>query len=220
MKEKIFRYTEILFVYIVILLIAAFSGLIVSLGGSTPVKMILSLLIYVAMAAVPFIICRLKKISLSQLGYSKNNIGKQILIAICIFAVTISFTVVIPLLIGMNKNDVLNFKCSSVGILIFYIIYDFLFVGFGEEFIFRGYFYNALGTVTKSQLAGVILSSILFGLMHYPNSHNILQVIVTTAIGLLYGFARYKIKNCTLLSVSVAHGLQDTVIIILSYFLL
>ena len=120
----------------------------------------------------------------------------------------------------MSKSDVLSFKCSSAGILIFYLVYDFLFVGFGEEFIFRGYFCSRLGTVTKSKIAAVVISSVLFGLWHYPNGHNILQVIMTTLLGLLYGLSRYKIKNCSVLSVSVAHGLQDAAIMGLSYVLL
>lgn len=220
MKKKISYTIEMLFVAIAVFLIAAFSSSIVALGSSTPVRMILTMLVSVVMAGIPALFCRLNKIKLSSLGFSKDIIGKQIFIGLCIFAVTISVTVLIPLLIGINPSDVLNFKCSSMGILFFYIIYDLFFVGFGEEFIFRGYFTHRIQTTTNSTLAAVIISSIVFGLWHYPHSQNILQVIVTTMMGLLYGFARYKIKDCSLLSVSVGHGLQDAVIIVLSYFLL
>jgi len=73
--------------------------------------------------------------------------------------------------------------------MLFYLIYDFLFVGFGEEFIFRGYFIQRLAE-EKSDLFAVIFSSLLFGLWHFPNGHDVLQVIMTTLLGLLYGFSK------------------------------
>jgi membrane protease YdiL (CAAX protease family) len=220
MGKKLSLFFEMLFVYAAIIFITAFSGVFVSLGGSIPMKMLNTLLLYIVMGLIPLFILKRNKITLTELGYSGNKIGKQLTIALCIFAVTFCLTVVIPLLMGFDKNDVLNFKSSSLEILIFYIIYDFLFVGFGEEFIFRGYFYDRIGRVLNSRLAAVIISSLLFGFWHYPHNHDIIQVIGTTVIGFIYGFSRYKIRNCTALTVSVAHGLQDTSITVLSYLLI
>jgi hypothetical protein len=114
----------------------------------------------------------------------------------------------------------LHIKYSSVWVLLFYLIYDFLFVGFGEEFIFRGYFIQRLAVATKSDLFAIIFSSLLFGFWHFPRGHDVLQVIMTSLIGLFYGLSKYKIKNCSTVSVSVAHGLHDAAIALLSYFLL
>lgn len=220
MDTKRSQYIEMLFVYIVVCLIVTFFNFFVSLGGAAPVRMVIAMLLYIIMAGVPLAISRYRKISFSQLGFRKAHIGKQMVSALCIFAVTICMTVFIPLLIGMHKNDVLNFKPSSAGILLFYILYDLLFVGFGEEFIFRGYFYTRLGMAMRSKFIPVLFSSLLFGFWHYPHGQNILQVIATTVLGLIYGFSRGKFKHCSLLSVSFAHGLQDAAIIVLSYFLL
>ncbi|WP_410511516.1 type II CAAX endopeptidase family protein [Paenibacillus sp. BR2-3] len=219
MKEKVKLYAEMLFTFIVIAVIVSFSKALVSLGSNIPIKKIITLLIPVVMALIPMIILRIKNNKLSDLGFSRNKLTKQIMIAFGIFAITISF-VIVPLLVGINKNDILNFKPSSTSVLVFYIIYLLIFIGFSEEFIFRGYFYKGIQSATNSELKAVIFSSILFGLSHYPNGHNIMQVIMTSVLGLIYGFARYKIKDCTLLSLSIAHGLHDVVILVLSYLLL
>jgi membrane protease YdiL (CAAX protease family) len=218
---KISTYIEMFIVYAIVVLIVAFSSTFVALGGSIiPVKMALILLVPVIMAAVPFIVCKIRKILLQDLGYSTKRFTKQLVIAICIFAVTFSLVILIPLLIGMNKTDVLSFKCSSVGVLIFYIIHDFFFVGFGEEFIFRGYFFSRIGMAANSKLIALVASSLLFGLWHFPHGLDIMKVAVTAIIGLIYGFGRYKIRDCSVYSLSVAHGLHDMAITLLSYFLL
>lgn len=219
LKEKTVQFVEMFLVYAAILLILAFAGSIVALGSAVPVKMLLKVLLNVVLAGIPFIICRMRKISFKELGFSRSNIGKQALIALGIFAVIFCLTVLIPLLIGIDKRSVLSYK-YPLEILIFYILFDLIVIGFGEEFIYRGYFYNRLGKATNSRLAAVIISSLLFGFSHFPGSQDFLQVATTTGIGLVYGFSRYKIKNCSLLSVSVAHGMQDAGIVILSFFLL
>ncbi|PRR68794.1 CPBP family intramembrane glutamic endopeptidase [Clostridium thermopalmarium] len=218
MRKKIGTWLELAFVYITALIIAGFSRAIVSLGKDIPTKMIITLLIYIVMTAIPFLIIILRKIPFTQLGYTKDNIGKQLRIGFLIFCITISF-VVMPLFFGVSNEEVLSIKYSSILVLLFYFIYDFLFVGFGEEFIFRGYFIQRLATA-ESDLFAIIFSSLLFGLWHFPNGHDVFQVIMTTILGLFYGFSKYKIKNCSTISVSVAHGLHDAAIALLSYFLL
>jgi membrane protease YdiL (CAAX protease family) len=214
-------YLEVFIVYVIIVLIVALSPTIVALGGkSIPLKMALILLVPALMAAVPFITCKVRNIRLQDFGYSTKKFIKQLVIAFCIFAVTFSLVVLIPLLIGMDKADVLSFKPRSLGILIFYIIHDFIFIGFGEEFIFRGYFFSRIEKAANSKLIAWIASSLLFGLWHFPNGLNIMKVAVTTLIGLIYGFGRYKIRDCSVYSLSIAHGLHDTAITVLSYFLL
>lgn len=219
MKEKVRLCVEMLVVFIVIAVIVAFSNTLVSMGSNIPIKMIITLLIPIVITLIPVIIYRIKKNKLSHMGFSRNKLAKQIMIALGIFVITISF-VILPLLIRINKNEVLSFKPSSTSVLVFYIIYLLIFIGFSEEIIFRGYFYRGIENVTNSELKAVIFSSILFGLFHYSNGQNIMQVIMTSILGLIYGFARYKIKDCTILSLSIAHGMHDAVIIVLSFLLL
>lgn len=95
----------------------------------------------------------------------------------------------------------------------FALIYDFLFyllvIGPVEEFIFRVYLQNAfVSFFKKNKWIGVVIASFLFGLWHIING-NIAQVLFTFGIGLVFGFAKYKIKDCGYIGVAFGHGLYD-----------
>ena len=130
------------------------------------------------------------------------------------------FLNILPLLCGASKQDVLGMKPKSLVELIYFILYDIFVVGFGEELIFRGYFLDRIREIFHSNIWGVILSSVLFGLFHYPTNHNIEQVISAILVGIFYSVCKLKIKNCGLISLSIAHGCNDAFIILLGYFLL
>lgn len=95
-----------------------------------------------------------------------------------------------------------------------------LFVGMGEEMLFRGYFMERFRTLTDSWIWAVVMSALMFGIWHFPNGQDFLQVILTALIGAIYGLAMLKIKNCSTLSLGIAHGLHDVYILILSCILL
>lgn len=95
----------------------------------------------------------------------------------------------------------------------FAIIYDFLFyllvIGPAEELVFRVYLQDAfVSFFEKDKWLGVVIASFLFGLWHIING-NIVQVLFTFGIGLAFGFAKYKIKDCGYIGVAFGHGLYD-----------
>jgi membrane protease YdiL (CAAX protease family) len=94
-------------------------------------------------------------------------------------------------------------------------IYDFVYFIFAialvEEFVFRGFFYKKLKTLFGTSVGAIVGSSILFGLFHFL-SGNIVQIILTGFIGAIFCVCKVKIKNCTLLSVIIAHGMYDALI--------
>lgn len=84
-----------------------------------------------------------------------------------------------------------------------------LIIGPVEEFIFRVYLQDVfVGFFNTRKWLGVIIAALLFGLLHIING-NIIQVLFTFGIGLVFGFSKYKIKNCGYVGVSLAHGLYD-----------
>lgn len=99
-RKEIGIWFELAFVYITVLTIAGFSTVLVSLGGDIPIKIIITLLVYVVITVIPFLITILRKIPFTQLGYTKDNIGKQLKIGFFIFCITIFF-VVLPLFFGL-----------------------------------------------------------------------------------------------------------------------
>ena len=79
----------------------------------------------------------------------------------------------------------------------------------GFILIYDLFFYMLIiGPVEEHKWLGVVIASFLFGLWHIING-NVVQVLFTFGIGLVFGFAKYKIKGCGYVGVSVAHGLYD-----------
>jgi membrane protease YdiL (CAAX protease family) len=95
----------------------------------------------------------------------------------------------------------------------FNIIYDFLLcmliIGPVEEFVFRVYLQEALVSFfDRHKWLGVVIAAFLFGLWHIING-SMIQVLITFGIGLAFGFAKYKIKDCGYIGVALGHGLYD-----------
>lgn len=103
------------------------------------------------------------------------------------------------------------------------LIYDFLFylliVGPVEEFVFRVYLQDAFVSFFEThKWIGVVIASFLFGLWHIING-NVVQVFFTFGIGLVFGFAKYKLKDCGYVGVSFGHGLYDFLNILVRMFI-
>ena len=95
----------------------------------------------------------------------------------------------------------------------FDLIYNFLFymliIGPVEEFVFRVYLQDTfVSFFERHKWSGVVVAAFLFGLWHIING-NIVQVLFAFGIGLVFGFAKYKIKDCGYVSVAFGHGLYD-----------
>ena len=59
-------------------------------------------------------------------------------------------------------------------------------VGFSEELLFRGFLFTMIYELSGSKLKTAFISSIIFGIWHYPVGQSIGQVINATIIGLIY----------------------------------
>jgi uncharacterized protein len=219
--KHIFELVAVLLaVFLVVIVFVLFLPSIASSDLAIPIKIIYELFPFILIVAFIIGVSMLKKRQISiSLGFKRSHLRKQLLIALCIFALTISF-VIIPLLVGVDKSNVLGIKARSLLILFYLIVKSMIFVGMGEELVWRGYFFERLKKITGVGTWAVIISSILFGLWHYPIGQNILQVIMVTGLGLIYGFARLKVKDCSTLATGIAHGLHDAVILVLGFLLL
>jgi len=85
----------------------------------------------------------------------------------------------------------------------------FLFTAWPEEFLFRGLLQNFLGKNLRSETAGWIVASVIFGLSHifhgFPNWR---YVLLATIAGLVYGLLWRKTKS--MFPGAVVHALVDT----------
>lgn len=174
-------------------------------------RMVLMIVTYWSIALVPFCLVLFNKEKWSDYGFSKEKIGCQVLIGLGI-ALCMSFVfTVIPHLAG--KSDWVNNQHQyQYAWQFIYEFVDYIFaIALVEEFVFRGFFYRKLEVLFGSAVGAIIGSSVLFGLFHFWGG-NIVQIFLTGIIGAIFCICRVKIKNCTLLSVIIAHGVYDALI--------
>ena len=97
-----------------------------------------------------------------------------------------------------------------------YIVLSQLLVAFAEELFFRGYLLEMMKDVARTSERAVIVSALLFGLWHYPISHNVGLVIITFFLGAIYGTLRTLFekteKEIGIVSLSIAHWLFNVVL--------
>ena len=93
---------------------------------------------------------------------------------------------------------------------IVYISLEALGVGFAEEILFRSFLMKAI--INKSSTAAIIISSIVFGIIHIFNLFygantitTLAQVIYATALGLMFSIFFYKTNN--IIPCIICHGI-------------
>ncbi len=111
-------------------------------------------------------------------------------------------------------------------VIISTVIWQFVFSGFGEEFIYRGYFQSRLNQAFGHPIrlfgipfgAGLVIASLLFGLLHVLNSYDPALGFSSLAWGELWGnllaglfFGVIREKSGSILAPAIAHGLPDAV---------
>jgi len=121
----------------------------------------------------------------------------------------------------LNKGPDLHELHRLVGntmLLIIGIVLAWILAAFGEETVWRGYFMNRVaeifGRATSAWIAGAILATCLFGLAHFPQGPTgVIENIIDGAIlaGLYFATGR------NLWAPIIAHGIQDTVDVLLIY---
>ena len=117
---------------------------------------------------------------------------------------------------------------GNTQLLIIALVLAWVLAAFGEEMVWRGYLLNRFAQVfgasirqrtdsprrTSVWFASAILVSLLFGLAHFPQgSTGVIENIIDGAILVAVYFA----TNRNLLAPIIAHGIQDTVDVLLIY---
>jgi len=106
------------------------------------------------------------------------------------------------------------------------VVWQFVFSGFGEEFVWRGYVQSRLNQAFGRPMRmfgvqfgwGFIIASLLFGLLHAFNTYDPVigfaslswgWALSSSAAGLFFGLICEK--TGTLVAPGIAHGLPDAV---------
>lgn len=174
-------------------------------------RMVSMLLIYWLIALIPIIVMLVNKDKLVDYGFSKDKMKFQIIVGILI-GVAMSFILtLIPHLFGFGKYVDSGKRYKYLWQFIYEFFYCIFAVGFVEEFVFRGFVYKKIKSISQKDIIAIIGSSVLFGVFHLF-SGNIIQMIMTACIGAFFCFCRLKVKNCSTLSLIIGHGVYDALI--------
>ena len=204
-------------------LIAAYIGAVLGLvgimlyninirGGLPPVpRMLVTIGSRVLLMIIPIIVMIISRDKLSDYGFSKEKIGIQIAIGAMLGLVISVFLTLIPHLAGFGEYVDNGNRYNKAWMF----VYDFTFfifgVGLSEEFVFRGLIYEKIRRISGKDSIAVIVSSIMFGFIHLFGG-NLIQVAITSVIGIIFAVLRLKIKRCSTLSLIVLHGVYDAMI--------
>ncbi len=209
-------------VVILLVALALIVGLTFSLWGVwridiDAVRICLTLLVTAAFAAVAVVAMKLTAQE-RQLLPTKNRLWLQILIGLAIAAALCLSVGIVPILCG--TSIVGSHTDPSAELFAVSAVQDILFIGVSEEIVFRGYVQNQFEIwLKKCKWLAPLFASLLFGLWHIING-SLFQVLCTAVIGCVFGYCKYFIKDCSLLSVVIAHGLYDFSIVFLTCFML
>lgn len=174
-------------------------------------RMVLSIVLYLCMSIGPLLVMIYVGDTLADYLFSKEKIGKQIFIGICI-GLVMSLILTLPLfLTGHGESSDNGHHYQFLWQFMYEIVYCVVAVAFTEEFIFRGFLYQKLYAIYDSQLVAILISSVAFGLFHIFGG-SLVQVFMTGLIGLALCLVRCKVKHCTTLSLIIGHGLYDFLI--------
>lgn len=153
--------------------------------GTLPKYMIPTLFCTAFGTAISIIYCRfIEARHLTSMGMRKKKAGIHYLQGLAIGLVLISADVGLCLLFGISSISL----CSTInfGIIALYLL-GFLVQGMSEEFIFRGYFMNTLGSRHNGWIA-VAVSSCAFSLAHLLNpGFNVLVFFNVAGFGVFMG---------------------------------
>ena len=170
--------------------------------------------IYVLMGATAAVAMILTGI---KIDFDVKN-WKQYLIGLGLAIVISFFAAFLPALLG--HSIVGGHQDFKLYVLLLDFVFFVLFVGPVEELVFRVYYQETFcGFFKECKWIGVIIAAALFGLWHIING-GLFQVLFTFGFGLVFGFAKYFIRNCKYLGLALGHGVYDFLNIIVCMFVI
>ena len=183
----------------------------VLMGLPISLRMVMMIITYWAVAIVPFGIMIFAKDKLSEYGFVKEKIVNQVIIGIILGGYMSFVLTLIPTFVGLGDWVDNGHRYRYAWQFIYEFAYCIVAIGLAEEYVFRGFIYSKVKKLSGSVVISVVVSSILFGVFHILGG-NIIQMIMTSIIGVFLCICREKIRNCTILSLIIAHGIYDALI--------
>lgn len=175
-----------------------------------PIRAILMIVLQWMLLIVPFVFMKKYKINMSDIGFTKTQISFQIFTGILFGVVMSLIFTILPILAGY-REIVGSSSYTETWQFCYQFVYMILGVALVEEVFYRGFLFDRIFKLSQSKWTTIIISSCVFGLSHIFGG-NIVQVITTFMLGILFCLCRENIKNCTTLSLVIMHGIYNSLI--------
>lgn len=176
---------------------------------------------HVAFLILPFVVMALAGRTPGEYGLRSNNVSRELTVGGVAFVVLVAAP-----LVGEGVFGQLRLKQATVGFVASTAFFQIVLSGFGEEFLFRGFFQGELNRALGRPLSwgnlrfgwGVIVTAALFGIGHLLNPFNpltgqvqfdIAALFMTGIAGLVFGFVREYFGG--ILAASLIHAGWDLI---------
>ena len=153
----------------------------------------------------PFLLWKEKKYSFSF--YLKSIVITMLVLIAVLFVVSIILQALYSNLESKKMNEIIQFFKNNTPLILFTSIT----AGITEELLFRGYLIPRLEIIVKNTYLSILISSILFGLIHYSYG-TLIQVIGPFSIGLVLDLHYQKYRNIKI--AIICHFLWDLMSIV------
>lgn len=170
-------------------------------------------LMLAALTTIPFLVFEYKRLPIVRMdGFRKEDIGKSLISIVLIVFTGIGLNVFVSNLPleSISQGFSQANETLSDGMLLIQILSNAVFIPLLEEFLYRGIICGQLSLWYKPWI-GILISSLLFGIMHF----NVIQFLYAFLVGLVLGSTYIKTKNIWI--PVLGHGLTNLIVIL--YFM-
>ena len=179
-------------------------------------------LVLVAMAAVSLLVRGERPVTLGLRRLSRPRRDVAEVLALTVGWTVLQLALVMPVVEHLTgeTQDVTQFEDleGNVPMLLLLLLLSWTLAAVGEELAFRGYLFTrareALGPGRAALVGAVVISSVLFGLIH--TEQGAVGVVLATIDGVFYAWLR--IRYDSLWASVLAHGTTNTIGMV-AYFL-
>lgn len=227
-NNKLVKIGEILILFI---FAYAFIRLLIPLVGDSPIlKQSVLWIANILMLVYVWIGLKLRGENWKDFGLTFKSISLRSAIHILLLSLLVFVLAVAGFILGsiimanitgipegsnMSSYDYLK---DNIGMLLITLAGVYIVSSFGEEVIYRGFLINRISQIgtdsKKATIIAVILSSIIFGLIHYEWGP--MGMVQTGFMGLALGICYIKLKR-RLLILILAHAYMDTILMVQLY---
>lgn len=186
--------------YILLFIMANIIGSLVVISGSMRENIYIILMFSqeIVLILTPILSWKvLFKKDLSLIGLkalNKKEIKNLILgLIMGIIAITLAFILILLSKSGVLVNSLLEPR-FSLSLVIYLIL--FIFVGFAEELLSRGYIIGAMEASNNNKWFAIMVSAVIFSLMHYGNNgFSLIPFLNIFLVGILFGVMYVKTRS-------------------------